>query len=75
MDEDKVRNKFSNLEEEEQNLGDLHVNLGQLCHCSKYFKVCLSERWKGIEIITFKTPMHLTLDVHTNVEYYRDCFL
>lgn len=76
MDKDKTkkRKRLLNREEEKQNLGDLHANACQLRRCSKYFDTYLSIRWTRAEIILSQTPVHLTLDVHTDVEYYKDCF-
>ena len=71
------RNSKNKLEHHKPNLGDLHVHSHQLRYCSKYFDTCLSERWAKKEVesdVGYADKICLSLDVHTNVKYYKECF-
>ena len=60
---------------QEVSLADLHLHSSRLRSCSKYFSVCLSERWAKDTLTEGPSKsVHLSLDVHTKVKYYKDCF-
>lgn len=55
----------------EMHLAALNLHSDRLRCCSKYFEICLDERWSNSNT---KIPMEFFLEVHTDVEYYEDCF-
>lgn len=54
---------------ENASLGTIHADASRLRECSKYFDICMSERW-----MTDQTQREFELEAQTEVKYYRDCF-
>lgn len=56
----------------EKTLVVLKVHSSRLSRCSKYFEICLSERWRKPS--TPPSLIEFVLEVHADVECYIDCF-
>lgn len=63
--------RAESLHKEHATLAELHVHSKRLRWCSRYFDTCMSERWTSAG--SSKPAMRLTLEVHTDVKYYKEC--
>lgn len=66
------RKRKRNAKSTTEVLATLNLHSERLRYCSKYFLTLLDKRWCDSDT---KGLMEFSLEVHTNVKFYEDCFL